>query len=393
MVVSETPDDPEPGRVETVSDGFRLRLGGLLEGTLGRDPSGNMVGIPRARLRAEALVSTTLEAGFVTEVDVSPWSSPTLKEDGPGMVRDVYVRLALGNRKLLDLGEVRLGYFTLPQLAEQWEAQSEKLWLTGTLGREAWLPGRELAVAYEGGGYRFGVPLRGMAGLATGVDAKMSAAQTPGGAAGVPLTAGATGPQVVNPSLSGRLEVEPFWRWTRTPRVAVGGGALARPLEAGNGARVAFAGDLQVTWPLFTARVSGVMADTTRLSAMDARSLSVEGAVHVIPDFADLRGRYEVAYGPLGLEGHRVNVGLALFYLDAPAAAPLSALGPLLFGPAYGRALTLLWIRSYDLMRLDGTAFRPGEPVGANPTPEQWVGHGRWLLAGDTDQLVVRVTL
>src|SRR5687767_13211388 len=84
VIVEESPDDPEPGPVQTASEQYRLRFGGLFEATMGRDRTGNFVGLPRARLRAEGLVSTVLEVGFVVELDVSPWSSVELKEDGPG---------------------------------------------------------------------------------------------------------------------------------------------------------------------------------------------------------------------------------------------------------------------------------------------------------------------
>ena len=77
--------------------------------------------------------------------------------------------MALGNKKILDLGEARLGYFTAPILAEHWQPQQEALFLTGTLAREAWLPGRELAASYDINGYRWAIPVRGVFALTSGV--------------------------------------------------------------------------------------------------------------------------------------------------------------------------------------------------------------------------------
>jgi len=86
------------------------------------------------------------------------------------LVRDVYARMAMGNKKLIDLGEARLGYFAVPTVAEQGRPLSENLFMTGTLGREAWLAGRELAASYEIGGRLWGVPARVSATLGSGVE-------------------------------------------------------------------------------------------------------------------------------------------------------------------------------------------------------------------------------
>lgn len=401
VVVEESPEDPEPGKVETSSETYRLRLSGLMDSTLGRDASGNMVGIPRARLRAEGLVSTTLEVGFVAEVDLSPWASPDLKEDGPGLVRDLYARMSMGNKKLLDLGEARLGLFTLPVLGEQMLPLADTLFLTGSAGREAWLPGRELAAAYEAGAYRYNIPVKGMVGLGSGVVQGFSFANAGTALDGVqrsaaervPLTAGAGGVAVVNPSLSLRLEAEPFLRMTRALKLTLGGGLLVRPLSTGPDARGAAALDLAVVWNLLSARVSGMLVDSQRPPFLDSRALMVEAAFQFIPDFADVRVRYDTAFGPDGWEAHRIHLGAAFFYLDGVPAQALTS-SPVAFGrPLVGRAFTLMWQRSYDLMR-----FAPGRaapPPGALADQPTRLGYGfdtaRWLSAGDTDQLVVRI--
>ncbi len=403
VVVEETPESPEPGRVETASELYRMRLGGLFEGALGRDQYGNAVGLPRLRLRAEALVSMTLEVGMVAELDVSPWSSPNLKEDGPGIFRDLYGRMALGNKKILDLGEARLGYFTAPILAEQWQPQQEALFLTGTLAREAWLPGRELAASYDINGYRWAIPVRGVFALTSGVrlgNAPIPSAVTephPGAttnaAQGVPLTAGTTFAAANNPGLSGRVEVEPLRRWSTTPFFLVGAGMLVRPLSTGPDARGALAVDAQLRWKLFQMRAAAVLADTQRAPFADSRAFSVESALQFIPDFADVRVRYDVAYGPAAMDAQRLHLGMALFYLDGAAPGPLTA-SPLPLGPAYGRAFTILWVRTYDLMR-----YAPGygnrapiyNPADRVPTVQWGLDQARWVTGGDTDQLVIRV--
>jgi hypothetical protein len=344
----------------------------------------------------------TLEVGLVAEVDLSPWSNANLKEDGPGLMRDLYGRMALGNKKILDLGEARLGYFNAPVLAEQWMPQQEALFLTGTLGREAWLPGRELAAAYEASAYRFGVPLRGVFALISGVqspanlwgpavtephtNASESAAQ------GVPLTAGTTYAPVSNPGLTGRLEIEPLARWSKTPFFLVGGGLLVRPLAEGPSARAAVAVDAQLRWRLFQMRAAAMVVDTQRPPFFDSKSFSVEGALQFIPDFADVRLRYDVAYGPQRVEAQRLHVGMALFYLDGASPGPLSS-APVNVGPAFGRAFTILWVRSYDLMRYaQGYGNWPAPPSEDQAGRLDWVGaQARWLTSGDTDQLVIRI--
>lgn len=397
VIVSEQPETPEPGHVETASELYRLRLGGLLEGALGRDQYGNSVGLPRMRLRAEALVSTVLEVGVVAEAELSPWASQRLKEDGPGMVRDLYGRMALGNRKVLDLGEARLGYFAVPVAGEQWAPQQDALFLTGTLGREAWLPGRELAASYDIDGYRWGIPVRGLFALGSGVSwatglasgTEPHAGAEGGGVQAVPLTAGNTGAAVNNPALTGRVEVEPLARWTRSPSIVVGAGLIGRPLATGDAARGALAVDARLRTRLFQARALAVVADTERAPFFDSRSLAVEGALQFIPDFADVRARYDIAYGPRSVEAHRVHVGAALFYLDGAAAGPLTS-SPLPLVPSFGRAFTILWIRSYDLMHLaDGYAAPlPTDDAGR---VDRGIREARWLLGGDTDQVAVRV--
>ncbi|MBI5498566.1 MAG: hypothetical protein HY904_26430 [Deltaproteobacteria bacterium] len=397
VIVSEQPDQPEPGRVETASELYRLRLGGMLEGALGRDQFGNSVGLPRLRLRAEALVSAVLEVGIVAEAELSPWASPRLKEDGPGLVRDLYGRMALGNKKILDLGEARLGYFTVPVVAEQWMPQQEALFLTGSLGREAWLPGRELAASYEIDAYRWNVPVRGLFGLGSGVNwatglpttTEPHAGAAGGGAQGVPLTAGNTGAPVNNPALTGRVELEPLVRWTRSPSLRVGVGLLGRPLAMGDDARGALTADAQMRTRLFLARAVAVLADTERAPFFDSRALSVEGALQFIPDFADVRARYDIAYGPRGVEAHRLHVGMALFYLDGAPAGPLTG-SPLPITPAFGRAFTILWVRSYDLMHY-ATGYGHERPADDGARFEYGVRQARWLLGGDTDQVAVRI--
>ena len=401
VVVDEAPDEAEPGTVETQSDAYRLRLGGLVEGALGRDQWGNAVGLPRVRLKAEGLVSMQLEVGLVAEVDVSPWSSVNLKEDGPGPARDLYARMALGNKKLLDLGEARLGHFAVPLAQEQQIPQQDMLFATGTLGREAWLPGRELSAAYEIGGYRYGVPLRGTFSLASGVTSPMGAdwftqRQEPhagadeNAAAGVPLTSGTTYRAVANPGLAARVEGRPLYRWTRKPGLKVGAGALIRPLARGADARGAAVLDAELEWSLVVARVGVMAVDTQRGPLMDSAAFYVESALQVLPDFADVRARYEAAWGPSGMEAQRVSVGTALFYIDGAPPTILSHALPLPVGPSFGRAFTVLWLRTYDLGRY--SRARGAEVPGGGLDAAPWLlGEARYWASGDVDQLVLRV--
>jgi len=67
-----------------------------------------------------------------------------------------------------------------------------------------------------------------------------------------------------------------------------------------------------------------------------------------------VRARYEIAWGPRDVEAMRLNLGAALFYLDGAPPGPLTA-SPLPLGPTYGRAFTILWVRTYDVMH-----FAPG---------------------------------
>jgi hypothetical protein len=403
VIVSEEPEEPAPGGVQVRSDHYRLRLGALVEGTLGRDAHGNAVGLPRAVVVAEGLLSTVLEVGFHAEVDLSPWSSRRLKEDGPGFLRDTYVRMALGNKRLLDLGEARVGLLSPLVMAEQRRGAAAAWWLTGTLGREAWLPGRELAAAYELSAYRHGFPVRGLLALGSGVGQGVLPAlsvQEEGqtGPAGVPLTAGDPGTVRQDASLSVRVEGEPFWRWAGLGRLKMGVGGLAKPLAQGDDARAAVAVDVELVTPTLKVRASGLVADRRVAPLLESKALAVEGALEILPDFADVRGRYDVAMGATGIEGQRVSVGAAFFYLDGPAWLPLTE------SPEPGRAgqrapvFTLAWLRTYDLQRLSGVtgvtggggAWGAGAWGAGAGTP---LGGVVWLLGGDADQLVLRVAL
>ncbi|MEW5851379.1 MAG: hypothetical protein AB2A00_21500 [Myxococcota bacterium] len=402
VIVDEETEPSDPGTVTIASDAYRLRLSGLFEATLGRDRTGNFLGLPRARLRAEGLLSTTLEVGFVAEVDFSPWSTVALKEDGPGFVRDLYLRMALGNKKVLDLGEARMGLFTPPVMAEQWRMQSEEMWLTGSLGREAWMPGRELAAAYEASGDAYRLPVRGTLTLGSGITPRPMPSllttpppeQTNAGTAAtnVPLTAGENSALVLNPSVSGRVEAEPLRRWTGRSRLVVGGGTLLRPLSTGADARVAATADVELAFPWVTVRGSLLGADTQRPPFFDSRSVMVEGALQVIPDFADVRARYQMAMGPTSVEAQHLSLGMALFYLDGAPPAPLADPTTSRRTVQLGRAFTLLWIRTYDLQRVPAefTALRNVSSTG--PLDPRPLGAVNWLVSGDTDQLVARIS-
>lgn len=403
VVVSESPEEPTPGPVETASDQYRLRLGGLFEGALGRDPYGNAVGLPRMRVRAEALVSLQLEVGMVAELDLSPWSSANLKEDGPGPVRDLYGRMSLGNKKLLDLGEARLGYLTVPILLEQSVPMAEMLFLTGSLGREAWLPGRELAATYAIGAHRYGWPIQGTFGLVSGVKSPLGAAwftpaQEPHAGSGesapaaVPLTAGNTYSSVSNPGLSGRVEGQPLLKWLNRPFVTVGAGALARPLATGADARLALAVDAELRWTAITGRVAAMAVDTQRAPILDGKSFMAEAALEVLPDFLDVRARYDVAFGGTQLEAHRLSVGSGMFYIDGAAPSPLTAENLLPMATSFGRSFSILWLRTYDLGRYSrGRGYTLPSRNNSGEGALWFLGESRYLLTGDVDQLVVRV--
>jgi len=151
--------------------------------------------------------------------------------------------------------------------------------------------------------------------------------------------------------------------------------------------------DAEMRWSMVTIRTAGLLAETQRDGLFDSRSFMVEGAVQVIPDFADVRVRYDSAYGPAGWDAHRVNVGMAFFYIDGVAPAALTSAPEPMGGIRFGRAFTLLWLRSYDLMRFSPTR-RSNPPARGDLQGNAifWGDVGRWLVSGDTDQLVVRIT-
>lgn len=292
-VVADGPVERQPGTVLISDRGFEVRLGALLDLELAsRNPL--LFGLPHARLRTEAYVDTQVPVGMVLELEASPFVDPSSNLDGPGLLRDAVLVLGIGNRRLLDLGQIQIGQQRVPSTSYSLLPPERWRFTRRPFAEEDRLPGRDLGLVYHMDYASHGVPLAVWLGSFSG--AGPNRVEAP-----------------VAPVLSGRLVVGRPWQPGRGVAGQVGVGLVARRGHARYPYLVALDFGAQVK--RFDGEISAIVGQDLGTGGVES-AFRAEGGFELLADFMELRLRYEVdslAAGPLR---RRLSTAAILTYLD-----------------------------------------------------------------------------
>jgi hypothetical protein len=313
-IVRDGPVPVERGLLHVGRDGVEVELGALLELGL-RAGQGTRLDLPAARLRLDALVETAVPLGMRLELEASPFVDVDDNLNGPGLLRDAYLRLGLGNKKVLDLGEVQLGQLAVPSSLESLRPPERWRFTHRPLVEERALPGRDLGFVYHVDYGAHGWPLAAWVGSFAGAGANRVDAS-------------------LSPLVALRLELRPL------PRTA------GSWLELRSGvALVSQATDPDLPLLLLvdaTARAhrwaleaQAVLGDAPDAALLERGALRGELSVEVLPDFWALHLRHEIWALDAGSPRHRLSLGAVTTYLDDAFQIIADVTWPL--GPGWGR--------------------------------------------------------
>jgi len=293
-VVADGPITPAHGAPIIANDAVQVALGALLEAQIDTASDGGF-GLPRARLRTDALVDTAVPVGMRLELEASPWADHDSNLDGPGVLRDAYLRIGVGNKKVINLGEVTVGQQLVPSSAaglrppERWRLAHRPLL------EQRLLPGLDVGLLYhvDYGGY--GWPLRLWIG-----------------------SFGGAGPNRVDgelrPLFIARAEGDLPTHSTSALRGRLGASFISQPSRPELPNLVTL--DATLALPRLEFEAACALADGGQGWSRPRAALRAEAGVELLTDFLELRLRHEALNLTTGQLQQRLTVGAVVTYLD-----------------------------------------------------------------------------
>ncbi|MFH1811692.1 MAG: hypothetical protein ABIJ09_23335 [Pseudomonadota bacterium] len=294
-VVRDGPVPVERGQIHVADDRVEVDLGALL-GVEIRAGQGAGLALPHARLRVEALVDTMVPVGMRLELEASPLADAGDNLNGPGMLRDAFLRLGVGNRKVLDLGEVSLGQQRVPSSIESLRPPEHWRFTRRPLVEERALPGRDLGFVYHVNYAVHGWP------LAAWVSSFAGAGPNRIDPSAAPLVAMRVELNPVHPAVSGWLDLR------------TGLGVVSQASDPDLPLLVL--ADASARAHRFSVEAQVVVADAPGAELFERGALRAEIGVEVLPDFWTLALRHESWALDAGPLRHRMTVGSITTYLD-----------------------------------------------------------------------------
>lgn len=323
VIVEDGPIIPPHGTPLISNDAYRVTLGALLDVEIGSIHD-ETYSIPRARLRSDAVLEAQIPVGMRLEVDVSPFANSRSNLNGPGLLRDAYLRVGVGNKRVINLGEVRIGQQRVPTTAHSLRPEERRRFSQRPLAEEQLLPGRDLGFLYHIDYGAHGWPFRVWLG-----------------------SFGGGGPNLlqsnVSPVFATRVEGDIFGDPAGHLFVRSGAALVI------NGARldqpVAAAIDVTARARRYNFEVAWLLADRLQGPLFAQGALRVEGGLEVLSDFFELRLRHE--YSTLTTDGPegRLTAGGIFTYLDNAFQVLGDVTVPVYGGRRFGTADVVLTFR------------------------------------------------
>ncbi|MBN2360748.1 MAG: hypothetical protein JXR83_14940 [Deltaproteobacteria bacterium] len=325
-VVADGPIAPVHGAPLISSDVYQVTLGALLETQIDT-AAGAGFAVPRARLRTEALLDVAIPVGMRVELEASPWADRASNLDGPGSLRDAYLLLGVGNRKLINLGQVTIGQQLVPSSAASLQPPERWRLAHRPLLEQRMLPGLDVGLLYHIDYGSYGWPLRLWIG-----------------------SFGGAGPNRVGgelrPLYAARAEGDlPLARPGRG-RARIGAAVVGQPSRADLPAVVTVDGSVRLR--RLELEASCTLAPGGTAPSLARGALRAEGGVELLADFLELRLRHEALNLATGRLQQRLTAGVVLTYLDDAFQMLLDYVLPWSTGgepdePAMALTLRLWW--------------------------------------------------
>jgi len=293
-VVADGPLQVPRGEPLISNDAYEVTLGALLEAGI-RTGADAAFTVPLARLRAEAVVEKQIPAGMRLEIEASPFAEAASNLNGPGALRDAYVFIGVGNKKVLDLGEIRVGQLRVPSSGHSLRPPERWRFSHRPLVEARLLPGRDLGFVYHIDYGSHGVPVRLWIGNFTGAGPNDPGAE-------------------FSPLVSTRAEVDLLGRPQDQLRLRSGVGFVfnsGRPEQP-----AVLTGDLSARARRFSFEAAWALTGPGLDRLHERAGLRAEVGVEPLSDFLELRLRHEALNLLSGQLEQRTSAAAVVTYLD-----------------------------------------------------------------------------